>query len=129
MNSIVKFTPSTKIKTYLRPENPDSVKTDPTALGVEMKAVRAILLSGENKGEEVEDVKVGQVVSLETTGIKPYRYQPFVTPNPALFELGAPRLPTYILPERNQIIRVVLKAEKAFKVSELEYLVGLLLVD
>ena len=101
----------------------------PTAdhMGAELQA-NATLLSGENAGEVVDDVKINQIIRFTPRlPISFGRYTGLVGFNPALAELGA--VSCSPVAATADEVSLVVKAYKNFKISDLEYVFSLWLID
>jgi hypothetical protein len=87
-----------------------------------------ILLSGEDAGKQVTEIKLNQLVKISPIGkINAGKYTIFVGFNPALAELGAVSCPAFC--GNGSEVSLVIKAYKNFSLSDLDYIFNIYLID
>jgi hypothetical protein len=93
----------------------------PTALGPDSTEVEVI--SGKDMGQRSIEVAANQRVSLTLATISPKKYQCLWTVNPELHLLGQVQFPTVTEPHEQLTLRLVIQANKSFRISDLTWLV------
>ncbi len=104
----------------------------PTAdnLGLKLTAHKAVLLSGDGAGEEVTEVKANQWVKIKpSVPVSPVKYTLLLGFNPALAELGTVSCPNILPPGSGDNVFLTIKAQKSFKLEDLDYIFTAYMVD
>jgi hypothetical protein len=98
------------------------VKPTADAMGLLVPAVNAEIIAGTDKGQIVEDVKANQIVIIRpSVKLTPSKYTILQGYNPALAEMGSVSQSAIAQPRREDLY-VVVKAYRAFRPDELEWM-------
>jgi hypothetical protein len=103
------------------------VRSTPDHMGARLGGT-AVLLSGEDAGKPVIDVKLNQLIKITPSmPINAGKYTLHVGFNPALAELGAVSCNPFV--SDGAEISLVLKAYKNFSLTDLDYVFNLYVID
>jgi len=111
---------------YINKYYPGLARPTKDNLGVQISVPEAELLSGENKGEMVSEVKPNQLVKLSSE-MGPRKFNGLVGYNPLLAELGEVSMNPVL--EDGQSLELIIKARKGFHTEDLEYVFSLWITD
>lgn len=121
--SVIKQPPKYR---YISGLTPSLVSPTRDNLGARISVPEAELLSGENKGEMVSEVKPNQLVRLRS-GMGPRKFNGLVGYNPLLAELGDVSMSPVV--QDGDHLELVIKARKGFHTGDLEYVFNLWVID
>lgn len=127
MDTFVKLTSHNRVK-YLGLDGiKEGMRPTSDSMGWHLKG-SAELLSGEEAGQAVEEVKMNQLIKIRPAmDIKTFRNISFIGFNPKLGEFGAINCSSIAAP--GEPIELTLKSYKNFNLSELDYVFTLYMAD
>lgn len=131
MSAFLKLTTTSRTGSYLGipSEAKDLVRPASDNMGVVIAAAHAEVLSGDQKGELVTEVKTNQVVRIRPcVQLNPYKYTILQGYNPRLAEYGAVSMSTVVQPNANELY-LVMKAYKPFRLEEFDWLFLFYMID
>lgn len=95
-------------------------------MGVQVDANYAILLAGEKEGEEVQELKPNQLAKIYS-GVGPRKFNALVGYNPQLAELAEVSMNPVL--QDGEKMELVLRARKAFKLQDLDYIFNMWIIE
>lgn len=111
---------------YVNGFNPEKCTPTEDFLGVQVWEPVATLLNGENKGTEVEEVKLNQIAKIKSK-VGPRKFNAMVGFNPELAEYGAVSINPVL--EDNDCLELVIKAYKPFRLTDFPYIFTMWVVE
>jgi hypothetical protein len=122
--ALVKLTTASGTGGYMGvpPEGKGIAKPTKDAMGLLVPASNAEIIAGTDKGQIVEEVKANQIVRIRPSILlTPSRYTILQGYNPELAEMGSVSQSAIAQPRREDLY-VVVKAYRAFRPDELEWM-------
>ena len=111
---------------YTAGYTPGLVGPSKDMMGVEVKALAATLLAGDNQGEEVQELKANQLASIKAP-VGPRKYNALAGYNPKLAELAEVSM-NPVLEDGDQL-ELIIRARKSFKLADLDYVFRMFVIE